>query len=289
MPSTAAATGRRDTAWPLDLPTVLRLLRHEAAVHAVPGRELRELGDSLLLFDPVDPEPFWNRLEAVQFPSEPTRFDQRLAEVRILFASVGRQPHIWLLPPYDTPPDVFERLIANGFEDAGPGHLMAATDDLLARRALERPVDTGITVERHGGVTTGIAESVARDIVDVLTAAFGVGQDRRTGIIAETLASLADPRFTHYLVRLDGIPVAVARRATFDGLSYLSSIGTSDRARGRGIGRLVTATATVDGFSAGSSMVHLGVFSDNVAAKSLYDTLGYRFVGEAGPDMLLVG
>jgi hypothetical protein len=49
---------------------VLRALRHEAAVHAVPDRELRDYGDCLLLHDPRDREPFWNRLEAVRFPDD---------------------------------------------------------------------------------------------------------------------------------------------------------------------------------------------------------------------------
>ena len=64
--------------------------------------------------------------------------------------------------------------------------------------------------------------------------------ERRAGIEAETAASLGHPWFTHYLVRADGRPAAVARRATFDGLSYLSSIGTAGWARGRGLGSLVT-------------------------------------------------
>ena len=88
------------------------------------------------------------------------------------------------------------------------------------------------------------------------------------------MATLADPRFVHYVVTVDGRPAAVARRATFDGLSYLSSIGTMAWARGRGLGRLVTATATVDGFAAGSDWVHLGVFADN--------EVGHRAVRLAG-------
>lgn len=273
----------------MDTATVLRLLRHEAAVHALPNREIRDLGDALLLFDPVDPEPFWNRLEAVQFPAEPDAFDQRLAEIRVLFASIGRQPHIWLLPPYDRPVDIVDRLVADGFADAGQGHLMAAMDDALARSALAQGGGAGVTVERHRGLDGPPAETVAKAIVGVLLAAFDVGPERRAGVIGETLASLADPRFTHYLVRLDGAPASVARRATFDGLSYLSSIGTVGSARGRGLGRLVTATATADAFQAGSELVHLGVFADNLPAKALYERLGFGYVGEAGPDMLLIG
>ena len=83
-----------------------RLLLHEARVHAIPGRELRDLGDAILLHDPADPEPFWNRLEALRWPVEADAFDRRLTEMLVLFASLGRQPHIWAAPLHDSPADL---------------------------------------------------------------------------------------------------------------------------------------------------------------------------------------
>jgi len=41
---------------------------------------------------------FWNRIEAVRWPEDPTAFDRRLAESLVLFASIGRQPHVWAGP-----------------------------------------------------------------------------------------------------------------------------------------------------------------------------------------------
>jgi hypothetical protein len=93
----------------IDATVVRRLLRHEAEVHAIPGRALRDLGDAILLHDPTEPEPFWNRIEAIQWPTDASGFDRRLAEVGVLFASIGRQPHFWTLPPYDEPPDLIAR------------------------------------------------------------------------------------------------------------------------------------------------------------------------------------
>ncbi|MEO6207564.1 MAG: GNAT family N-acetyltransferase, partial [Candidatus Limnocylindrales bacterium] len=84
-------------------------------------------------------------------------------------------------------------------------------------------------------------------------------------------------------------PASVARGATFDGATYLSSIGTASWAQGRGLGRLVTAAATVDGLDAGSRWVHLGVFADNDPAIALYRRLGFQMSGAPGPDMILVG
>jgi ribosomal protein S18 acetylase RimI-like enzyme len=274
---------------PIDAATVRRLLFHEAAVHAVPGRRLTDLGDGLLLLDPASPEPFWNRLAAARWPDDPAAFDRRLGEVSLRFAAMGRQPHIWVSPPHDEPRDLAARLAANGFEDTGPGLLMVTRDPTPVRSALAREQGAAVTVERVGSLTGARAESAATAIVGVLLSAFGVGEERRHGVTSETVASLADARFTHYIVRIGEMPAAVARGATFDGATYLSSIGTAEWARGRGLGRLVTAIATLDGLEAGSDWVHLGVFVDNDPAIALYRRLGFASAGDPGPDMLLVG
>ncbi|HEX2469122.1 MAG TPA: GNAT family N-acetyltransferase [Candidatus Limnocylindrales bacterium] len=274
----------------IDADTVRRLLRHEAEVHAIPGRDLRDLGDALLLHDPEESDPFWNRVEAIRWPDDPVAFDRRLAEVAVLFASIGRQPHVWSSPPHDEPADLVARLASNGFEDIGHGLLLVARDVEPARSALTaKPLPGDMTLERLSALTGPEARMAADAIVSVLLPAFGVGDDRRAGVIGETRTSLADARFTHYLVRRAGSPVAVARRATFDGISYLSSIGTVDPVRGLGLGRFVTATAMVDAAAARSEWIHLGVFADNVPARRLYESLGFVMSGEPGPDMIFVG
>jgi ribosomal protein S18 acetylase RimI-like enzyme len=274
----------------IDAATVRRLLRHEAEVHAIPGRTLRDLGDAILLHDAEESEPFWNRVEAIRWPTDPIAFDRRLAEVAVVFASIGRQPHVWTAPPHDEPTDLVARLAANGFEVVGDGLLLVARGADRARAALTtRPVAPDVTVERLNGMTGPAAADAATAIMTVLLEAFHVGPDRGPSVLAETLASLGDPRFVHYLVRRDGRAAAVARAATFDGISYLSSIGTVLAARGLGLGRLVTATAMVDAVDAGSSLIHLGVFSDNTPARRLYEGLGFMMSGDPGPDMLLIG
>ena len=84
----------------IDAAMMRRLLLHEARVHAIPGRDLRDLGDSILLHDPVEREPFWNRLEGLRWPDDPEAFDKRLTEVLVLFASIGRTAaHLGVAPP----------------------------------------------------------------------------------------------------------------------------------------------------------------------------------------------
>ena len=275
---------------PIDAATVRRLLRHEAEVHAFPGRTLRDLGDALLLVDTEEPEPFWNRVEAIRWPSETDAFDRRLAEVLVIFASYGRQPHVWALPPHDEPRDLVARLTDNGFENVGDGLLLVAHDAGRAREAVaRRPLDASLSLERLSAVSDEAARAAARSIVDVLVEAFGVEAERGPGVVSETLVSLADPRFTYYIVREEGAPVAVAKRATFDGISYLSSIGTTLAVRGLGLGRHVTALAMIDAIDAGSEWIHLGVFVDNTPARRLYESLGFEMSGDPAPDMLLLG
>jgi ribosomal protein S18 acetylase RimI-like enzyme len=272
----------------IDPATMRRLLLHEARVHAVPGRHLRDLGDSILLHDDLESEPFWNRLEGVRWPDDAAAFDERLTEILVIFASLGRQPHIWSSPLHDAPADLVARLAENGFRDLGEGNLMALADPRPAREALARPLPAGVTVERLTAISRPEAEAVAGAIVDVLLEAFDVDPGRRPGVEGETVASLTHPWFTHYLLRLEGRPASVARRATFDGASYLSSIGTADWARGRGFGSLVTQLATADGLTVESDWIYLGVFADNTPAIGVYERSGYIRVGQSCPDLLLV-
>src|SRR5262245_27747167 len=167
------STGPADP-W-VDAATVRRLLRHEAEVHAIPGRTLRDLGDALLLFDSLEPELFWNRVEAIRWPSDAGGFDRRLAEVSVVFASIGRQPHVWSSPPRDGPRGLVARLAATGFEDVGDGLLLVTRDVGPARDALAaRPMGADLTLERLSAVRGPAADPTADDIVTVLLGAFGV-------------------------------------------------------------------------------------------------------------------
>ena len=273
----------------IDAATMRRLMAHEARVHAMPSRELRDLGDSILLHDPTDPEPFWNRLESLQWPADADAFDRRLTEALVLFTSIARQPHIWISPLHDQPGDLLERLVANGFEDVGAGCLMVMTDPEPARIGARREYGPQVSLERLGRAAGDGSPTVLADVVSVLCDAFRVEDARRPGVEAETAASLSNEAFTHYLARVDGQPAAVARRATFDGASYLSSIGTASWARGRGLGRLVTLAAAADAVAAQSEWIYLGVFAENEVAIRLYRDAGFEMVGAPAPDLLLLG
>ena len=57
----------------LDRPTSRWLAWHEAVSHGLLGREVRDLGDGVLLYDATDREPFWNRIAGIAWPRGPRR------------------------------------------------------------------------------------------------------------------------------------------------------------------------------------------------------------------------
>lgn len=275
----------------LDLDTLRFLEWHETRVHAIPFRRVQDLGDAILLHDPSDGEPFWNRVAGVVWPADTAAFDRRLDEVVTLFATIDRLPHVWPRPIRNEPADLVERLLVAGFEDAGPGLVMLLDDDAALARAPHGPDMLGdgghVTLERLHEVETPSRAAAAAAVSLVLADSFAVDPERRSAIEAETSAWLAHPALHVTLVRVDGEPAAVAKRATFDGATYLSSIGTRPGFRGRGLGALVTAAAARDGVAEGSIWTYLGVFSTNAGARRMYERLGFAVIGGEAPDLIL--
>ena len=280
--------GPRTPGRPADLTArdVRWLAWHEARSHALLGREVRDLGDAVLLHDATDREPFWNRLAGIAWPALAGDFDRRLAEAYALFAGLDRIPHVWPMPGFDEPADLTARLLANGFEDHGGGLVMTLDPDRAGPAAFA-PTEPGVTLERLHGLTGEPAMEAARAIGTVLVASFAVEAERRVAIELEAVQGLTTDAYHAVLIRVDGQPAAVARRTTFAGSTYLSSIGTDPAFRGRGFGRLVTATVVADALAAGSRWTYLGVFVENAVARSLYGSLGFVTVGGAAPDLLL--
>jgi ribosomal protein S18 acetylase RimI-like enzyme len=289
--SAPGAPAGRGPRRPADLtPADVRWLAwHEACCHAIVSREVRDLGDAWLLHDATDREPFWNRIAGLDWPSDAPAFDRRLTEMLALFAGLDRIPHVWPAPGFDAPPDLVARLLANGFVDHGGGLLMAFDP---ARSGLpDATAGDGhgedVTVERFHALRGPAAEAAGTAVAGVLVASFAVEPERRVAIELEAVQGLSTDAYHAILVRVDGRPAAVARRTTFAGASYLSSIGTDPSFRGRGLGRLVTSIAVADALADGSRWTYLGVFDDNHVAHRLYASLGFVPVGDVAPDLLL--
>jgi len=279
-----------------------RLVLHEARAQQTPARELRDLGDGWLLHDPSDAEPFWNRLIAPRWPADPAAFERRLDEVITLFATLARLPHVRPLPVGCEPADMTQRLQAAGFVSMGADRRMVLLEPAPVgelRAAAEARVATAfgagaVTISRHDLGSAPVREGRWSDrrrwAVDaslVLADAFGVESARRIALENDVLACISRPGCAMLLLRLNGEPAAIARRATNAEGSYLSSIGTRPDLRRRGLGSLATLLVLEDALAAGGPTVHLAVEADNEAGRLLYAGLGFASVGEPAPDLLL--
>ncbi len=270
----------------VDDATMLALERHEVNAHAIPSRRVRELGDAVALVDPVDAEPFWNRLQAVRWPEDDAGFDHALTRALAFFASVGRLPHVWPSPAHASPHDLVDRLVAHGFHDVGGGHLMLLEEPARCAALDPAELSPGVSVVAIRSRAEA-RHADADDIALVLAESFGALPGRVSSLAADLRMTLDDPRIALALVRVDGEPAAAAKATTFDGLTYVSSVGTRTAFRGRALAGLATRhVLTAGGRRLTPGSAYLGVFSGNEAALRLYDRLGFASVGES-PDLLL--
>lgn len=261
------------------------LERHETAAHAIPSREMRDLGHSVVLFDARDSEPFWNRMASVRWPDDEAGFQRRLADALALFSVLDRTPHIWPSPVHSSPLDLADRLAREGFNDVGGGHVMVLTEPAACGPVAPGELGSGVTI--HAIRQT--ADAGPGDLADmggILAEAFGALPGREVELAADLRRTLDDPRVTLVIVRVHGEPAAAAKATTFDGMTYLSSIGTRIGFRGRGLAGLATRHAVAASRGRQPGITYLGVFSGNASAIKLYERIGFSSIGES-PDMLL--
>jgi len=93
--------------------------------------------------------------------------------------------------------------------------------------------------------------------------------------IRSALSSVAIPQ--GFAVALDeGVPCAVGRAAIHDGLLGLFQIATLPNRRRKGFGRAIMSALLEWGREKGADKAYLQVESGNVAARTLYENLGFQ-------------
>jgi ribosomal protein S18 acetylase RimI-like enzyme len=238
-----------------------------------------------MLFSATENEPFFNRLTGVRWPQDPREFDARLRQALELFQALERKPYFWLIPGLSTPTDIVARLAANGFVDQGGGY------DMVLRKEPEAHPQSGLpggaVLEHWNCPSDADRGDVAGALALVIGESFRIPEARIDNLKAEIDLTLGQAYFHAYVIRIDGEPVATGERYTFDGASYISSIGTRPSWRGRGFGEFITRALARDSIDAGLDLIYLGVYAENVRAIRLYERLGFEVLGPRSSDMLL--
>lgn len=91
-------------------------------------------------------------------------------------------------------------------------------------------------------------------------------------------AQPGDPGVRRWVGRREGdrLLAVAADTSAATGVGHLSSVAVHPAARGRGLGRAVTAALTRRLFQDGCDLVTLGMYADNREGRALYDAMGWR-------------
>ena len=153
--------------------------------HAIPSRVVRDLGDALVLHDPRDPDPFWNRMVSVRWPASPRRVrstprrggddvrPRRAAAAHLAVARAQRARRTsW---PASSP---------TGSADVGGGHVMVLTEPASCPPLAAGELAAGVTVAGICRATDAMDGDVD-DIAAVLAESFGALPDRAGELAAD--------------------------------------------------------------------------------------------------------
>ncbi|GIG02920.1 hypothetical protein Cci01nite_80130 [Catellatospora citrea] len=116
--------------------------------------------------------------------------------------------------------------------------------------------------------------SAASDVYsDVLT----VGFEARQGFFGTLMGGrvLDAPGFSGYLAEESGVPVGTGLVIRNRGAAGVFNIAVVPAARGRGLGRALTARVMTDAFAAGDEVAYLNPSTDGW---KLYESMGFRLV-----------
>jgi ribosomal protein S18 acetylase RimI-like enzyme len=121
------------------------------------------------------------------------------------------------------------------------------------------------------------ARQPGEELVDVETDESAV-QALLTAASPKASAQPGDGAVRRWLgLREDAVLLACAAdTSAATGVGHLSSIAVDPAARGRGLGRAITAALSRRLFDDGCDIVTLGMYADNAAGRAMYDKLGYR-------------
>ena len=179
-----------------------------------------------------------------------------------------RVPVLWWITPRSQPDDIAQRLIDHGFRRGGDVPGMAID---LAGLPPQAPLPEGLSVEE-------VLDAETLDgYLDVLEAGFGFPPSVRNafGECFRAVGLGATQPLRHFLVRLDQEPVATTDLLIAAGVAGIYNVATLEKARGRGIGSLVTAYALQVARSQG---LQTGILQSSDMGFNVYKKLGFQQV-----------
>ena len=186
-----------------------------------------------------------------------------IARAGEFFGARGRGFTVWARRGAPADRDLIEVAEGSGLKNA-----YEMPEMILAGRAEEPPLPNGVEVRRLSSAED--AEQYWR----IAAAAYeSVGFPPEVFGHYEGLEGLADA--VAFLALLDGKPVGIAMTIVSHGVAGIYWVGSLTEARGRGIGRAVTAAATNAGFDLGADFASLQA---SPMGAPVYRAMGYETI-----------
>ncbi|HEX6754299.1 MAG TPA: GNAT family N-acetyltransferase [Solirubrobacterales bacterium] len=189
--------------------------------------------------------------------------DELLARAGEFFGERGRGFSIWGRDGLDEDRDLLAAADAAGLQ------FVYAMPEMTLGEPVEAPaLPPGAELRRL------TADGEAEDYWRVAMASYAslgfppevfAGYTDHAGLLAANVAA--------FLAYLEGEPVAIAMTIVSGGVAGIYWVGTLERARGKGLGRAVTAAATNAGFELGADLASLQA---SPMGKPIYEAMGYE-------------
>ena len=219
-------------------------------------------GLGAVLIHHTDPGPDFNVTARVRWSADDVA--SRLIALQDRMRAQDLWPSIIYSEGLSEPKDLGPLLAQSGW------HRVAGERILFTRHAPVVPhLDPSLRVE---AVTTTTAIETARLEAEV----FGQTPDWVEGRAQLLGRAVESGAIRAFLLRLLREPVATLRLAPFERVAGIHGVGVTQKQRGRGYGRMITAIATRAGLATGHGLVWLSVDEANTPAVELYRSLGYE-------------
>jgi ribosomal protein S18 acetylase RimI-like enzyme len=193
--------------------------------------------------------------------------EELLARAREFFGERGRGFSVWVRDGQDEDSDLLAAAGAAGLQ------FVYAMPEMTLTAPVETPaLPPGAELRRLA------TENQAEDYWKVAAVSYAslgfppevfAGYTDHAGLLAENVAA--------FLAYLGGEPVAIAMTIVSGGVAGIYWVGTLEQARGKGLGRAVTAAATNAGFELGADLASLQA---SPMGKPIYEAMGYETVFE---------
>jgi ribosomal protein S18 acetylase RimI-like enzyme len=267
----------------LDGPTTpadLTEAAHAAAMTAfrdVAGVSIEDEGDLLRTVARGRPFSFLNAV--LRLDLDPEHVPERVAQIEAAYRSLGLYPEWWVTMgsrPMGLRVHFAGLGLSVGEDDQGMAIDLDPWPEAVSRATSAHPADLAV-------LEVATAADLA-DWIDVKCQSYGFRDPARAATYAVLYDTRAAPRAgrTQLLARLGTRAVAIASLFEVDGLAWVTNIGTVPTARGRGIGKAVTAASLAIAAERGHRRAWLAASS---MGASLYRRLGFV---DTGPLVSLV-